>query len=61
MITHSPALARTADRVIEMADGRIARQGTPQELAGDLRSIRDAASSDVGVTASRSGLRATPR
>ena len=27
MITHSPALARTADRVIEMADGRIARQG----------------------------------
>ena len=55
MITHSPALARTADRVIEMADGRIARQGTPQELAGDLRNIRDAASADVAVTASRVG------
>jgi ABC-type transport system involved in cytochrome bd biosynthesis fused ATPase/permease subunit len=55
MITHSPALARTADRVIEMADGRIARQGTPQELAGDLRSIRDAASAEVGLTASRVG------
>jgi ATP-binding cassette subfamily B protein len=55
MITHSPALARTADRVIEMADGRIARQGTPQELAGDLRNIRDATSSDAAVTASRVG------
>jgi ABC-type multidrug transport system ATPase subunit len=55
MITHSPALARTADRVIEMDNGRIARQGTPHELAADLRNIRDAASSDAAVTASRVG------
>ena len=52
MITHSPALARTADRVIETRDGRILRQGTPQELAADLRSIRAAAAAE----ASRDGL-----
>jgi ATP-binding cassette, subfamily B, bacterial len=53
MITHSPALARTADRVIELEDGRIARQGTPQELAADLQSIRAAAAAGEPVTGSR--------
>jgi ATP-binding cassette subfamily B protein len=42
MITHSPSLTRTANRVIEIGDGRIVRQGTPGELAADLRSIRRA-------------------
>lgn len=42
IITHSPALARTANRVIEIADRGIARQGTPGELAADLRNIRRA-------------------
>ena len=55
MITHSLVLARTADRVIEMDEGRIARQGSPQELAADLQSIRDAAVAGAAVTASRVG------
>ena len=40
MITHSPALTRTADRVIEIEAGRIARQGSPAELAAELRRIQ---------------------
>ncbi|MDX6537510.1 MAG: hypothetical protein QOD37_1851 [Gaiellales bacterium] len=51
MITHSPALARSADRVIEVGEGRILRQGTPQELASDLQNIRDAPGE--ALTASR--------
>ena len=43
MITHSPALARTADRVVEMGDGRIARQGTPQELEATCAAFASAA------------------
>jgi hypothetical protein len=39
MITHSLALARTADRVIEIGDGRIVRQGTPRELEAAIRRI----------------------
>ena len=42
MITHSPALARTADRVVEIGEGRILRQGSPRELEADLRRIRSA-------------------
>lgn len=42
MITHSLGLARTADRVIEIENGRIVRQGSPQELAAELRNIRHA-------------------
>ncbi|MDX6618017.1 MAG: ATP-binding cassette, subfamily bacterial, partial [Gaiellales bacterium] len=53
MITHSPALARTADRVIEVGDGGIVRQGSPQELAGDLQSIRADVAAGKSVTASR--------
>ena len=33
LITHSIALARTADRVLVMEDGRIVKDGTPDELA----------------------------
>ncbi len=40
MITHSPALARTADRVVEVGNGRILRQGTPLELEAELRRLR---------------------
>ena len=47
MITHSPALARTADRVVEIEAGRIARQGTPQELAADLHSLRAGRAADA--------------
>jgi ATP-binding cassette, subfamily B, bacterial len=42
MITHSPALTGTADRVIEIGDGRIVRQGSPDQLAAELRQIRRA-------------------
>ena len=49
MITHSPALARTADRVVEIEDGRVARQGTPQELAGDLQGLRADGSGESAV------------
>jgi len=42
MITHSLSLARTADKVIEIADGGILRQGSPRELEADLRRIRRA-------------------
>jgi ATP-binding cassette subfamily B protein len=40
MVTHSAALARSADRVIEIDAGQIARQGSPAELAGDMSSFR---------------------
>ena len=53
MITHSPALARTADRVVEIGAGRILRQGSPRELEADLRRIRRA-EAEV-VTADRRG------
>jgi ATP-binding cassette subfamily B protein len=53
MITHSPALARTADRVVEIGDGRILRQGSPRELEADLRRIRRAEAEIV--TAERRG------
>jgi ABC-type multidrug transport system fused ATPase/permease subunit len=39
MITHSLALARTADRVVEISDGKILRQGSPRELEADIRRI----------------------
>ena len=42
MITHSLALAQTADRMVEIGDGHILRQGSPQELEADLRRIRSA-------------------
>ena len=42
MITHSSALARSADRVVEIGGGRILRQGSPRELEADLRRIRRA-------------------
>ncbi len=58
MITHSPALARTADRVVEIADGRIVRQGSPQELEADLRRIRRAEAELVA--AGRTGPPADP-
>jgi ATP-binding cassette subfamily B protein/subfamily B ATP-binding cassette protein MsbA len=49
MITHSPALTRTAHRVIEIDDGRIARQGSPVELAAELRSIRRAEAAEAAA------------
>jgi ATP-binding cassette, subfamily B, bacterial len=58
MITHSPALARTADRVVEIADGRIVRQGSPRALEADLRRIRRAEAELV--TAGRTGPPADP-
>jgi hypothetical protein len=39
--------------VIELENGRIARQGTPQQLAADLQSIRAAAAAEASVTGSR--------
>ena len=42
MITHSLALAHTADRVIEISDGSILRQGSPRQLEAALRRIRRA-------------------
>ncbi len=42
MITHSVTLAHTADRVIEISDGRVLRQGSPRELEAALRRIRRA-------------------
>lgn len=53
MITHSLALAETADRVVEIADGHILRQGSPRELEADLRRIRQAEAEIV--TAGRVG------
>ncbi len=53
MITHSPALARTADRVVEIEAGRIARQGTPQELAADLHGLRAGRAADTGAAPGR--------
>jgi energy-coupling factor transporter ATP-binding protein EcfA2 len=53
MITHSPALAASADRVVEVGEGRILRSGTPQELAGDLQNIRAEVDAGESVTASR--------
>ena len=53
MITHSLALAQTADRVVEIGDGHILRQGSPQELEADLRRIRSAEA--AVVTAGRVG------
>ena len=50
MITHSPALTRTADRVIEIEGGRIARQGTPAELAAELRTLRRVQAAEVAAT-----------
>ncbi|HEX2303359.1 MAG TPA: ABC transporter transmembrane domain-containing protein [Gaiella sp.] len=50
MITHSPALTRTADRVIEIEGGRIARQGTPAELAAELRTLRRAQAVEAAAT-----------
>jgi ATP-binding cassette subfamily B protein len=50
MITHSPALTRTADRVIEIEAGQIQRQGSPADLAAELRSIqREKASEPVAA------------
>jgi hypothetical protein len=59
MITHSPALARTAQRVIEIGGGRIKRQGTPTELAADLRNIVRAERARR-MTVERSGLPPDP-
>jgi ABC-type transport system involved in Fe-S cluster assembly fused permease/ATPase subunit len=50
MITHSPALTRTADRVIEIEGGRIAREGTPAQLAAELRTLRRVQAADVAAT-----------
>jgi ATP-binding cassette subfamily B protein len=47
MITHSPALTRTADRVIEIDAGRVARQGSPAQLAAELHSIRQAEAAEA--------------
>jgi ABC-type multidrug transport system fused ATPase/permease subunit len=49
MITHSPALTRTADRVIEIDAGKIARQGSPAQLAAELRSIRRAEAAEAAT------------
>ena len=49
MITHSPALTRTADRVIEIEAGRVARQGSPSDLAAELRSIRSAEAEEAAA------------
>jgi ABC-type multidrug transport system fused ATPase/permease subunit len=49
MITHSPSLTRTADRVIEIEGGQIARQGTPAELAAELRDLRRALAAEAEV------------
>jgi len=49
MITHSPALTRTADRVVEIEGGRIARQGTPAELAAELRTLRRAQAAEAAA------------
>ena len=40
LITHSLELARTADRVVVMRDGRIAADGTPGEVIPDEGSLR---------------------
>jgi ABC-type multidrug transport system fused ATPase/permease subunit len=53
MITHSLALAHTADRVVEIGDGHILRQGSPRELEAALRRIRRAEAEIV--TAGRVG------
>ncbi|MGH2996782.1 MAG: ABC transporter ATP-binding protein, partial [Gaiellaceae bacterium] len=50
MITHSPALTRTAHRVIEIEAGEIARQGSPAELAAELRNIRRAEAAETAAS-----------
>jgi ABC-type multidrug transport system fused ATPase/permease subunit len=35
VVSHRLSLARTADRVVGIAGGRIAEQGTPDELLAD--------------------------
>ena len=53
MVTHSAALTRSADRVIEIDAGRIARQGSPAELAGDMAGFRSGGAEPAAATIAR--------
>jgi len=43
LITHSTGLARRAERVVVVADGRVVEDGPPQRLLAELRVFRDMA------------------
>ena len=43
LITHSTGLARRAERVVVVADGRVIEDGPPEQLLAELRVFRDMA------------------
>ena len=43
LITHSTGLARRAERVVVVADGRVVEDGPPERLIAELRVFRDMA------------------